>query len=95
MKPTGASSPSSLALSLTLLKSMLLRATLSVSSSGNGVERMASCGGGVAAWVGVFSGGERSDGVGEGDFGGVVGCTNSVKPVVEDMVMSKYWMKVV
>ena len=49
----------------------------------------------MVALAGVFSGGERSDGVGEGDLGGVVGCTNSVKPVVEDMVMSKYWMKMV
>ena len=80
MNPTGASSPS-LALSVTLLKSIELRVTLSASSSGNGVVRMASCGGKVFALAGVFSGGERSDGVGEGDFGGVVGCTNSVKPV--------------
>ena len=42
---------------------------------------MVSCGGGVVALSGVFSGGERSDGVGEGDFGGIMGCTNSVKPV--------------
>ena len=42
--------------------------------------------------LGVFSGGERSDGVGEGDFGGVVGCTNSVKPVVEDMIWDVWWI---
>ena len=53
---------------------------LSALSSGNGAEWMASWGG-VVDLSGVFSGGERSDGVGEGDFGGVVGCMNSVKPV--------------
>ena len=73
---------------------MELRATLSASSSGNGAERMASWGG-VVDLSGVFSGGERSDRVGEGDFGGVVGCMNSVKPVVDDIVMSEYWIKVV
>ena len=56
MKPTGASSPSS-AVSATLLKSIVLKATLSASSlSGNGWEWMASWGG-VVASVGVFSGG--------------------------------------
>ena len=35
---------------------------------------------------GVFSGGEVMDGVGDGDFGGIEGCMNSVKPVVEDMI---------
>ena len=74
-----------------LLKLMELRATLSASSSGNGAEQMASWGG-VVDLSGVFSGGERSDGVGEGDFGGVVGCTNSVKPVVEDMIWEEWWM---
>ena len=70
---------------------MELRATLRASSSGNGADRMASWGG-VLSLLGVFSGGERSDGVGEGDFGGVVGCTNSVKPVVEDIICDVWWM---
>ena len=58
---------------------------LSASSSGNGVKRMASWGG-VVDLLGVFSGGEMMDGVGDGDFGGIEGCMNSVKPVVEDMI---------
>ena len=69
---------------------MELRATLRASSSGNGADLMASWGG-VLDLLGVFSGGERSDGVGEGDFGGVVGCTNSVKPV-EDICGSVWWI---
>ena len=85
MKPTGASSPSS-ALSATLLKSMELSTTLSaLLLLGTGWERMASWGGMVAS-VGVFSGGETTDGAGAGDLGGVEGCTNSVKPEVEDMI---------
>ena len=36
--------------------------------------------------AGVFSGGEMIDGSGVGDLGGVEGCTNSVKPEVEDMI---------
>ena len=39
--------------------------------------------------VGVLSGGEVMDGIGDGDLGGVKSCTNSVKPEVEDMVMSE------
>ena len=42
--------------------------------------------GGVISLVGVFSGGEITDGAGVGDLGGVEGCTNSVKPEVEDMI---------
>ena len=42
---------------------------------------MASCG--VSGQSGVLSG---TDGVGVGDLGGVEGCTNSVKPEVEDMI---------
>ena len=42
----------------------------------------------MAGSVGVFSGGEMMDGVGDGNLGGVEGCTNSVKPEVKDMVMS-------
>ena len=85
MKPTGASSPSS-ASSVTLLKLMVLKMALSASSSSwNGWERMASWGG-VISLVGVFSGGEIMDGVGVGDLGGIEGCTNSVKPEVEDMI---------
>ena len=58
------------------------------SSSANGVERIANCGG--SGWsgmlsVGVLLGTEAMEGV--GDFAGVVGWTNSVKPV-EDIV----WM---
>ena len=33
--------------------------------------------------------------MGEGDFGGVMGCMNSVKPVVDDIVMSEYWIEVI
>ena len=85
MKPTGVSSPSS-ALSATLLKLMELSVTLSASSLlGSGWERMASWGG-VAASMGVFSGGETTDGAGVGDLGGVEGCTNSVKPEVDDII---------
>ena len=40
----------------------------------------------MIASVGVFSGGEMMDGAGVGDLGGVEGCTNSVKPEVEDMI---------
>ena len=42
--------------------------------------------GGVTVSAGVFSGGETTDGAGVGDLGGVEGCTNSVKPEVEDMI---------
>ena len=35
---------------------------------------------------GVFYGGAMMDGAGVGDLGGVEGCTNSVKPEVEDMI---------
>ena len=66
----------------------------SLSSLGDGFEWMASWGG-VVALAGVFSGGETMDSVGDGDLGGIEGCTNSVKPEVEDMVMSEYWMIVV
>ena len=90
MKPTGASSPS-LAVSATLLKSMVLKMALSASSSWISWERMASWGG-VIASVGVFSGGEMMDGAGVGDLGGVEGCTNSVKPEVEDMIWEEWWM---
>ena len=44
--------------------------------------------GGVFGLVGVLSGGEIVDRVGEGDFGGVVGCMKLVKPEVEDIVRS-------
>ena len=91
MKPTGASSPSS-AVSVTLLKSMVLKMALSASlSSGSGWERMASWGGAISS-VGVFSGGEVTDGLGFGDLGGVEGCTNSVKLEVEDMISEEWWM---
>ena len=40
----------------------------------------------MVASVGVLSGGEAIEGVGVGDLGGVKGCTNSVKPEVEDMI---------
>ena len=92
MKPTGASSPS-LAVSATLWKSMVLKTALIASSSGSGWERMASWGG-VIASVGVFSGGEMTDGAGVGDLGGVEGCTNSVKPEVEDMIWGEWWMNI-
>ena len=59
------------------------------SSSSIGTERIASCGvsgrSGVLSSVGVLSGGEMMDGEGVGDLG-VEGCTNSVKPEVEDMI---------
>lgn len=60
---------------------------LSLSLSGNGMEWMVSWGG-VVGLVGMLSGGEIADGVGEGDFGGAVGCTKLVKPEVEDIVRS-------
>ena len=79
MKPEGAESGSS----TTLLYSMLLSASSSI-----GTERIASCGAGgwsgVLSSAGVLSGTEGLDGL--MDFGGVVGCTSSVKPVMEDMV---------
>ena len=84
MKPEGAESGSS----TTLLYSMLLSASSSI-----GTERIASCGAGgrsgVSLSAGVLSG---TDGVGVGDLGGVEGCTNSVKPEVEDMVWEEWWM---
>ena len=43
----------------------------------------------MIASVGVFSGGEMMDGAGVGDLGGVEGCTNSVKPEVEDMIWAE------
>ena len=92
MKPTGASSPLS-AVSATLWKSIVLKTALISSSSGSGWERMASWGG-VTASVGVFSGGEIIDGAGVGDLGGVEGCTNSVKPEVEDMIWGEWWMNI-
>ena len=59
-------------------------------SSSIGIERIASCGvsgwSGVSLSAGVLSGGEMMDGEGVGDLGGVEGCTNSVKPEVEDMI---------
>ena len=65
---------------------MVLNVMLSASSlSGSGWEQMASWGG-VVASSGVFSGGEMTDEAGVGDLGGVEGCTNSVKPEVEDMI---------
>ena len=77
MKPEGAESGSS----TTLLYSMLLSA-----SSSMGLERIASCGAG--GWSGVLSGAERMEGV--VDLG-VVGCTNSVKPV-EDIAWEEWWI---
>ena len=61
---------------------------LLTASSSSGSERIANCG--ASGWlgvssVGVLSGTEVMEAV--GDFGGVVGWTNSVKPV-EDIV----WM---
>ena len=55
---------------------------LLIASSSIGSERIASCG--VSGWFGVSSAGvllgtEVMEAV--GDFGGVVGWTNSVKPV--------------
>ena len=38
--------------------------------------------------AGVLSGGEMMD----GEVGGVEGCTNSVKPDVEDMIWEEWWM---
>ena len=88
MKPEGAESGSS----TTLRYSMLLSASSSI-----GTERIASCG--VSGWsgvlsagvlsAGVLSGGETMDGVGSD---GVEGCTNSVKPEVEDMIWGEWWM---
>ena len=52
---------------------------------------MASWGKAISS-VGVFSGGEMTDEAGVGDFGGVEGCTNSVKPEVEDMIRVEWWM---
>ena len=59
---------------------------LLTSSSAIGTERIPNCGG--SGWFGVSSAGvllgtEAMEG--EGDFAGVVGWTNSVKPV-EDIV---------
>ena len=51
--------------------------------------------GGVTASVGVFSGGEMIVGAGVGELGGVEGCTNSVKPEVEDMILGEWWMNIV
>ena len=48
--------------------------------------------GGMISLVGVFSGGEMTDGVGVGGLDGVEGCTNSVKPEVEDMLWEEWWM---
>ena len=48
----------------------------------------------MIASVGVFSGGETMDGAGVGDLGGVEGCTNSVKPEVEDMIWEEWWMNI-
>ena len=48
--------------------------------------------GGVVVSAGVFSGGETMDGVGVGDLGGVEGCTNSVRPEVEDMIWDEWWI---
>ena len=82
MKPEGAESGSS----TTLLYSMLLSASSSI-----GCERIASCGAGGWSGVssmGVLSGAERMEGV---DLG-VVGCTSSVKPVVEDMIWEEWWV---
>ena len=47
---------------------------------------------GVSLSAGVLSGGEMMDGEEVGDLGGVEGCTNSVKPVVEDMIWEEWWM---
>ena len=83
MKPEGAESGSS----TTLLYSMLLSASSSI-----GIERIASCGAGGWSGVsllGVLSGADRMEGV--VDLG-VVGCTSSVKPVMEDMVWEEWWM---
>ena len=92
MKPTGVSSPLS-AVSATLLKLMVLKMALSalLLLLGSGLERMASWGGAISS-VGVFSGGETTDGAGVGDLGGVEGCMNSVKPEVEDMIWEEWWM---
>ena len=60
---------------------------LLISSSSIGSERTASCGVsdllGVSLSAGVLSGTEGMEGA--GDFGGVVGWTNSVKPVEDIM----------
>ena len=65
---------------------------LLISSSLIGTERIANCRGngwsGVLSSVGVLLGTEEMEGV--GDFGGVVGWTNSVKPV-EDIVLKGEW----
>ena len=66
---------------------------LLTASSSIGSERTASCG--ASGWLGVSSAGvltgtEVMEGV--GDFGGVVGWTNSVKPV-EDIVWMVEWWK--
>ena len=44
--------------------------------------------------AGVFSGGEVIDGLGVGGLDGVEGCTNSVKPEVEDMFSEEWWMNI-
>ena len=83
MKPEGAESGSS----TTLLYSMLLSASSSI-----GIERIASCGAGGWSGVsllGVLSGADRMEGV--VDLG-VVGCTSSVKPVMEDITWEEWWM---
>ena len=64
---------------------------LLIASSSSGSERIASCG--VSGWCGVSSAGvllgtEAMEAV--GDFGGVVGWTNSVKPV-EDIMWKDEW----
>ena len=65
---------------------------LLIPSSSIGTEWIANCGGnswfGVLSSVGVLLGTEEMEGV--GDFGGVVGCTNSVKPG-EDIVWKDEW----
>ena len=56
---------------------------------------MANCGVNGRSGVslsGVLSGGEMMDGEEVGDLGGVEGCTNSVKPEVEDMIWEEWWM---
>ena len=67
---------------------------LLIVSSSIGSERIASCGvsgwSGVSLLAGVLLGTEEMEGV--GDFGGVVGWTNSVKPV-EDIMWRGEWCK--
>ena len=66
---------------------------LLISSSLIGTEQIASCGGndwsGVLSSAGVLLGTEEMEGV--GDFGGIVGWTNSVKPVEDIVLRDELW----